>query len=325
MTCILRQPWQTCAAKPHCLLPALPPPLPRRDFANGFLAAEIFSRYFKSEIAMHSFDNGAATSRKQDNWHQLHKFFTRMGFPISQQLLDDVMNSKPDAAVELIGAAYSILTQKPAPSRAHAESIDAPPAFARPTASQLVRDTLHSMGPTVPVDLKVKSDKTKSVVDAHNQQTRQEKINDPGRFQTKRSTTKLARIPVRSIGTAESEGPQIQFVKEVSVKRIDDNIAQLRASKSASATGGLSQRGGAEAGGAAAGAGGAGMAATGEFAVQGAMHAGGAPSSKPVIALLSASVLAALDGTPELMALLDPRSDGAVAFVDACAQVWRPD
>ena len=52
------------------------------------------------------------------------------------------------------------------------------------------------------------------------------------------------------------------------------------------------------------------------------MHAGGAPSSKPVIALLSASVLAALDGTPELMALLDPRSDGAVAFVDACAQVW---
>jgi hypothetical protein len=288
---------------------------PFRDFSNGFLAAEIFSRYFKGEIAMHSFDNGAATVKKKDNWDQLFKFFTRLGFPITQTLCDDVMNAKPDAAATLIGIVYSILTQKAAPTRPNSELIEASPAFARPTASQLVRDTLHSLGAALPVDLKEKANKAQSVVDQHNQQNRQDKLNDPSRFQTKRNTTKLARVPARSIGTTESEGPQIQFVKEVSVKRIDDNVAQLRASKAASAA---SARG---------------LGSTSDFPVQNPApaaqvpHAAGAPaaastgSSKPVLALLSAGVLVALDGAPQLQEMLDPRSDGAVAFVDVCSQM----
>ena len=51
------------------------PPPARSDFSNGFLVAEIFSRYYSAgEVAMHSFDPAAtAVERKRDNWMLLEK------------------------------------------------------------------------------------------------------------------------------------------------------------------------------------------------------------------------------------------------------------
>ena len=62
----------------------------RRDFANGFLIAEICSRYYQADVEMHSYDNGHALARKLDNWAQLSKFFQKKGIRVERSLIDDV-------------------------------------------------------------------------------------------------------------------------------------------------------------------------------------------------------------------------------------------
>ena len=46
-----------------------------RDFANGFLVAEVLSKYFPDDVQMHSFENVTSIQRKKSNWHLLKRFF----------------------------------------------------------------------------------------------------------------------------------------------------------------------------------------------------------------------------------------------------------
>lgn len=84
----------------------------RRDFANGFLIAEIISRYYPTDIQMHSFDTGISSAKKADNWAQLEKFFGKKAVPVEHQMIQDVMDCKPDAPGLLLEKLYTFLTHK---------------------------------------------------------------------------------------------------------------------------------------------------------------------------------------------------------------------
>jgi len=85
------------------------------DFSNGFLVAEIFSRYFDKDIQMHSFDNGNSTRVKRDNWAQLMKFFRKRqvmpgGAPVSDKTVENIIHCKNGAVIQFLNQVYEYLS-----------------------------------------------------------------------------------------------------------------------------------------------------------------------------------------------------------------------
>eukprot|EP00195_Chlamydomonas_chlamydogama_P013528 CAMPEP_0202890600 /NCGR_PEP_ID=MMETSP1392-20130828/946_1 /ASSEMBLY_ACC=CAM_ASM_000868 /TAXON_ID=225041 /ORGANISM="Chlamydomonas chlamydogama, Strain SAG 11-48b" /LENGTH=647 /DNA_ID=CAMNT_0049574201 /DNA_START=144 /DNA_END=2087 /DNA_ORIENTATION=+ len=81
----------------------------KRDFANGFLYAEILSRYYPADVQMHSFENVASIQRKKQNWIVLEKFFKKKRIPVERSQIDAVIAAEGDAAVEVLQAIYNFI------------------------------------------------------------------------------------------------------------------------------------------------------------------------------------------------------------------------
>ncbi|EFC46503.1 hypothetical protein NAEGRDRAFT_65518 [Naegleria gruberi] len=113
----------------------------RRDFSNGFLIAEIISRYFSQEVEMHSFDIGVGVKAKMDNWQLLEKFFRKHGLNISRKVIDDLIACRPNSLNVVLEEVYTFLTEK---SVKKAKPIRLPtvnvPNFAKPTVSKTNKD-----------------------------------------------------------------------------------------------------------------------------------------------------------------------------------------
>lgn len=101
---------------------------PRRDCQNGFLVAEIFSRYFPSDIQMHSFLNATSTHYKRDNWSQLQRFCTKQGLQLPEELVEGTIQGVHGAAEAMLEHLYEIFTNRKLPRLSASQALDVPQA-----------------------------------------------------------------------------------------------------------------------------------------------------------------------------------------------------
>ena len=93
---------------------------PKRDFANGYLIAVIFSRYYPGELRPWSLYTGNSESLKENNWMVLEKcleylilVFTKHLIDIPREAIDAVMHCQNGAAIRFVENIYTLLTKNP--------------------------------------------------------------------------------------------------------------------------------------------------------------------------------------------------------------------
>ena len=145
----------------------------RRDLANGFIIAEILSRYYPKEISTYSFDNGLKKDKRKDNWEQITKLLVKKDYAIQESDYEPIYNQAPDAANKFLCAIYEFLTKKKL--KLDKKPVVAPaaetPGYAKFTAAQLAKDReLVRI-----VDQEEQKKKISSTIEQHNQKLRQDK------------------------------------------------------------------------------------------------------------------------------------------------------
>jgi hypothetical protein len=213
---------------------------PLSDFANGFLVAEILSRYHKGDtiVSLHSFDNGLGLVRRVQNWALLEKAFKKLGFPIERNLIDQVIHCKKDAAIPLMEQLYTLLTHKTVQSvRPAVRDESNVPAFARPTASLLIKERMFEadLAHEDRLDQTLAPAKAAQVLAKHMHNLKMERETDPARFQPKQTGAAAAAAAGATMNRSRKSGAsgsgEVTSFKEVQVRQVDDKggVLQLRA------------------------------------------------------------------------------------------------
>jgi len=208
----------------------------KRDFANGFLVAEILSRYHKGDaiVSLHSFDNGLGLVKRVQNWALLEKAFRKLNFPIERSLIDQVIHCKKDAAIPLMEQLYTLLTHKTVQAVRPAKELEQVPAFARPTASQLIKERMQEadLAQEEKLDQSLAPAKAAAVLAQHMRALKLEREIDPARFQPKPAAAAgmTAAASATKTRRGASSGDVTTF-KEVQVRQLDDKgaVLQMRA------------------------------------------------------------------------------------------------
>jgi len=266
----------------------------KRDFANGFLVAEIFSRYHPQDISMHCFDNGLKAATKNDNWEQLFRFFRKHNYPISRIDFDPVMENQPGAAVALLIKVYTLLTNRTVPIFLSEDIPDAMDASTSPGKKVVVETLLE---PSVaPSSIEPSFDENR--LDAGGD-SRPDAYHI---FQAARHKRPVERSVPRAVSERGEAVPL--DIPEVSARSLTRNVAQLRAQqaqamqKSSAST---SQRKA------------VGIAENGSSTPR-----LGLGSVKPVVDIMRPTVATILQEDDQVMKSLDPRKDVLVSFMELC-------
>ena len=84
----------------------------RRDLNNGFIIAEIFSRYHSGKLSMHSFDNSSNTAKMSNNWFLLSQFIRKQNLPFKPEEFARIKAGDFEQLVTFMIKLYSVLTKR---------------------------------------------------------------------------------------------------------------------------------------------------------------------------------------------------------------------
>jgi len=268
----------------------------KRDFSNGFLVAEIFSRYHAQDISMHSFDNGLKAATKNDNWEQLFRFFRKHNYPISRMDFDPVMENQPGTAVALLIKVYTLLTNRTVPIFVSEDLPDTMDASASPSGKKAVETLLEAPSTEMPEE----SPSPQMGGDSASG------LGGPDAYHIFQAA-RQKRPAERSVPRAVSErGEAIPLdIPEVSSRSLTRNVAQLRAQQAQAM-----QKS---------------SVSTSQQKAAGAVENGPLTprlglgiAVKPVMDIMRPTVAAILQEDDQVMKSLDPRKDVLVSFMELC-------
>ncbi|KAH8611279.1 CH like domain [Trypanosoma vivax] len=90
---------------------------PQMDLANGFLFAEIISRYDR-RVSMHRYSPGCSSECKRRNWKALLDDMKSTGLArTAPDIAEAVIQGKPGAALKILDQLYEYFSGRPAPPR----------------------------------------------------------------------------------------------------------------------------------------------------------------------------------------------------------------
>ena len=84
----------------------------RRDFLNGYVAAEIISVYHKNVVSMHSFANSHNNDLKESNWLLLEGVFRKIGFKAKRDEFREVRRGDQNLTVAFMTRLFKFLTNR---------------------------------------------------------------------------------------------------------------------------------------------------------------------------------------------------------------------
>eukprot|EP01084_Bolivina_argentea_P268335 455733_1 len=203
----------------------------RRDFSNGFMVAEILSRYYPHDIEMHSFDNGCNINTKQDNWNQLKKFFNKIEFEYNTEEIMNIIkcDTKSQSVKLLINRLYQTITNKKlrAPPKIKENKLIPPYAFN--TASKTVTEEFRGKN-VENSDINTTKQQARNIINQHQELQFQQKTLRGN--SVKKHLLSSGRVARRTVKTTNNEMQNVTFIKDVEVKKVTESLLTLRNSTS---------------------------------------------------------------------------------------------
>jgi hypothetical protein len=285
----------------------------KRDFSNGFLIAEIFSRYYAQDISMHTFDNGLNPITKNDNWEQLFRFFKKRNLPIGKADFEPVIEAAPGASITLLLRIYQMLTKR-------AVKVFEP---IKPTEQEQSTSAVASKGGKQQDQAAQETAMQSQEQSAAGDRGMDLQTDDPSQnayqiFQSTRSSRPAGRTAPKAVTTQDEVAPL--NIMEAKSRSLQKNVAQLRAQQQLQQAN-LAQRSRA----ATSMSGGRKSAAGDGHEGPSTPSPGFAGAVKSAADIMKPIVAGIIQESDEVVKSLDPRKDVVVSFMELCRSLVPED